>query len=86
MLCQGVQHVVEEANFGVDGDELRTGRLGGVLVEGLSERLGGLGRQLSAVEAEGDVEVRLICLAGDDGPPDLLIICRVHGCTWSGKK
>lgn len=68
VLGQGVQHVVEEANAGVDADGLRLGLLRGVLEGGAigAVELG----QGAAVEVERELDLGLVGVAVDDGGAD----------------
>ena len=71
VLGQGVQHVVEEADAGVDADCLRLARLRGVTVgAGDLEALVGLGRERAAVEVERNLDLGLVGVAREGGPAD----------------
>lgn len=68
VLGQGVQHVVEEADAGVDGDGLRLAALGGVLAVRLEQTGIRLGGERAAVNVEGHLDLGLVGVAGEGGP------------------
>jgi hypothetical protein len=70
VLGQGVQHVVEEADAGVDADGLRLGLLGGVFEGGAIDAVE-LG-QGAAVEVERELDLGLVGVAVEDGGADAL--------------
>lgn len=71
VLGEGVEHVVEEANSRVHGNLLGLGGLGGVGVLALEETGVGVRGKVTAVEVEGELDLRLVGVAGEGG--------RAHG-------
>ena len=69
MLGQRMQHVVEEANPRVDANVLRLARLRRVPGAALEQPLVGVGREGAAVEVERQLDLGLVCVAGDGRPP-----------------
>lgn len=68
VLGQGVEHVIEEANAGVDGNLLRLAGLGSVALL-VAEQAGvGVGREIAAIEVERKLDLGLVGVAGKGGP------------------
>lgn len=68
VLGQGVEHVVEEADAGVDVDDLALAGLLGVVVTGGEEAGVGIRGEVTTVEVEGELDLGLVGVAGDAGP------------------
>lgn len=63
VLRQRMQHVVQEADARVDGNHLRLARLRGVCAGDLEKSGVGILGKLAAVDAEGDLDRRLVGVA-----------------------
>lgn len=70
VLGQRMEHVVQEANAGVDGNHLRLAGLRGVCVGGLEQARVSILRELAAVEAEGDLDRGFVGVAGQGRSAD----------------
>lgn len=70
VLGQRMQHVVQEADACVDGNHLRLAGLRGVRAGGLEQARVGILRELAAVDAEGDLDRRLVGVAGQGRSSD----------------
>lgn len=66
---ESVEHVVEEADARVDVDGLALAGLFGVVVASGEEARVGCGGEGASVEVEGQLDLGLVGVAGDGGPP-----------------
>lgn len=97
VLGQRMQHVVQEADARVDGNHLRLAGLRGVCAGGLEQARVGILREFAAVDAEGDLDRGLVCVAGQGRSSDgegrshcwewidvvlFLEVCLVLGDDW----
>lgn len=60
-----MEHVVEEADSGVYGDDLRLAGLGGVAGGGLEQAGIRVGWEFAAVEVDGELDLGLVGVAGE---------------------
>lgn len=68
MLCKRVQHVVQEANAGVDTDGLGFRGLRGVALECRGQAWIDVGGEVAAIKVDGDLDLGLVGVARDGGP------------------
>lgn len=69
MLGKRMEHVVKEANAGIDADSLRFASLSGMAVGDTDVQAGvGLGRECAAIKVECDLDLGLVGVASKGGP------------------
>lgn len=87
MLGQGVKHVVQETNAGVDADGLRLARLAGVVLA-LEETGVGVWVEAPAVEIQRKLDLGLVGVARKSGPAGRVFSSShfVIGCILSYSK
>ena len=75
MLCQSMEHVIQEANASIHGNLLRGARLRGMAMRHVEKPRVCVRWQFTAIKVDGQLDLGLIGIAGESRPPRLDNFC-----------